>query len=227
MLAENCNLDYVILDDAYQNVDICKDVEILLVDARYPLINTYCLPAGFLREKDYSRADIIVLTHAKSLSKEQKNEWSDFFSTINPQHLFFGDNKWEGLFLCNQGDDKTQVVQRERVLLFAGIGNISGFVENVKYHGIDVVHVVNFGDHHTYTKEDILRLIDLCEQMDVKNMITTSKDWYKLLKVLQKIDLAVVIPLLYILRITFEFLSREQYDRFYVILDKSLTGEVG
>ena len=130
VLAENCNLDFVILDDAYQNVDICKDVEILLVDARYPLSNTYCLPAGFLREKDYSRADIIVLTHAKSLSKEQKNEWSDFFSTINPQHLFFGDNKWEGLFLCNQGDDKTQVVQRERVLLFAGIGNISGFVEN-------------------------------------------------------------------------------------------------
>ena len=58
------HIRYVILDDAYQNFAVKPDCNILLLDARAPFDNGYCLPAGRLRERDVSRADVIVFTHA-------------------------------------------------------------------------------------------------------------------------------------------------------------------
>ena len=55
---EKQKIDYIILDDAYQNFSIKKNVEILLLDAIKPFENGHCLPAGRLREKDLSRWQI-------------------------------------------------------------------------------------------------------------------------------------------------------------------------
>jgi tetraacyldisaccharide 4'-kinase len=58
---KNKKIKFLLLDDGYQNFQLKKDCEILLLDARAPFDNNHCLPAGRLREKDFSRADIIIL----------------------------------------------------------------------------------------------------------------------------------------------------------------------
>lgn len=207
--------DMIILDDAYQNFQVKKDLEVLLVDARYSLSKARLLPAGFLRERDFSRADAIVLTHASAISFFQLEEFKKFFSSQIP--LFTGKNVVKGLFLYNKGLDSSSQLNGLRVILCAGIGNISGFVASVKALGLIIVHVIDFGDHHAYSSRDMTLIIKAVANYSADAVITTEKDWVKLISLVGNYKVAC-----YVLRIGFEFLSTEQYNQFTAVLHKTL-----
>jgi len=62
-LAQDLNLDYVILDDGFQRRDLYKNIEVVLIDSKDPFGKNNSLPRGYLREskKSLKRADYIVL----------------------------------------------------------------------------------------------------------------------------------------------------------------------
>ena len=64
---ERFGVDTLVLDDAYQHVQLERDVNILLVDAENPLGNGNLFPAGVLREsaEQMNRADLIILTRTR------------------------------------------------------------------------------------------------------------------------------------------------------------------
>lgn len=97
------NIKYVLLDDAYQNHAVKKDFEILVIDARKPFDNGHCLPAGYLREKDYTRADVIFLTHADAVSEQTRKEISQKLLCKFPQdRIFFGKHAPAGVYFHNK-----------------------------------------------------------------------------------------------------------------------------
>lgn len=207
-------LDVIILDDAYQNFHVQKDLEILLLDARYPLSNSYALPAGFLRERDCSRADVIILTHARSVTRKQLMSFKKELPSSAP--IFEGSSNVQGVFYCNNGLDCTNDLKKKKIILFAGIGNISGFISSAESLDFNIVHVVDFGDHYAYSLPDIKNIMSLMRKHNADAVVTTYKDWVKIS------DLGSLVPSCYVLRIGFEFLSLEQYNKFTAVVDKKL-----
>ena len=59
-------IDWFILDDGFQHLQLARDVDIVLIDATNPFGGGHLLPAGRLREPKaaISRADIVVITRS-------------------------------------------------------------------------------------------------------------------------------------------------------------------
>ena len=68
-------------------------------------------------------------------------------------------------------------LKEKKVLAFAGLGDNRSFFELLKELGAEVVHEVEFPDHHLYSQRDIERLSLL---KDAEILVTTEKDAVKL-----------------------------------------------
>jgi len=225
---------YLILDDAYRHTTLKKNLEILLLDARHPFENNHCLPAGRLREKDYTRADIIILTHADAITTQalddiKKNKLKKFDQT----KIFSGKHVTQGIYYHNQNSNKNAPGStinfsdvyagniKKQVLVFAGIGSFSNFVHTVKQSKINpeiiISQTIEYQDHHAYTKNDLEKIIQVLEINKLDCAITTSKDWCKLEPIINQHNLTIPI---YVLRVGFEFLSTREYDNFMRVFVK-------
>ncbi len=164
--AKKLNPSAVILDDAYQHHSLHKNLEILLLDARWPLENGHCIPAGRLREKDCSRADVVLLTHcelvpdgelkkAHALVEEQLREQGSRVPVLHAQHRVSGIKGIDG-----------------PVVVLAGIGSFAQFVSSVERQGVQVARSYDMGDHARYTSASIKAL-----SFDgAVALVTTAKD---------------------------------------------------
>ena len=219
-LRENFGIskEYAILDDGYQNHQLKKDFEIVLVDARSPFGNRHCLPAGNLREKDYLRADVIILTHADEINaSEEKSEIffsekiskikTKFFPKFDQDKIFCGIHKPVGLFLFDEQQVELHDYKDKKFLVLAAIGSFSGFVQSLQNFGIQTDQILQFPDHHNYLDEDVALIFDIVKKHGLSGVITTQKDWSKLSFLMEKYKNELAI---FIFRIAFEFLTTDE-----------------
>jgi tetraacyldisaccharide 4'-kinase len=196
-------IDYIILDDGYQNFQLKKDREILLIDARAPFGNGHCLPAGPLREKDFSRADVIILTHADEVEVgEIEKIKNNFLKKFDMQKIFTGKHA-----LVNGRE-----IFEKKVLAIAGIGSFSGFINSVEKAGAMLVGTMQFPDHHFYTEQDVKNICEKAKGLGCDRIVTTSKDWQKL---------KFLVPeknIFFILEVAFEFLTEKEESNFFRLL---------
>lgn len=199
----------VILDDAYQNRRIHKDYVVLLIDARKPFENGHCLPAGPLREKDYTRANCIILTHADHIPPSRLETLKEHLFPQFDHQLIFAGKHTTAHITDLQGNfiDKNSI-KYHTFCCFAGIGSFSGFVQTVRENGLCVVATKEFADHHVYTNRDIENIIQHAQNQGCSALITTEKDWVKIAPLISN-----SYPI-YILAVTFEFLSSHEYSFF-------------
>ncbi|MBU4386862.1 tetraacyldisaccharide 4'-kinase [Candidatus Dependentiae bacterium] len=220
--AKSCDLldnsyDIVFLDDAYQNFLIKKDFEILLLDATRPFSNGHCLPAGKLREKDISRADIIILTHADKLSVDAlillKNKLSINFDNEN---IFFGKHEFSGLYLWDKNFTSIEFLQNKKILAFAGIGSFDSFKNSLKDIGLKNLNFIEFQDHCNYTQQYFDNILNYYNSKNIDVLITTQKDWVKISKFFNN------NIFIYVLRIEFNFLDHTDEKKFLTKLKNKL-----
>lgn len=212
------HIDYVILDDAYQNFDVQKNCEILLLDGRAPFDNGHCLPVGRLRETDYHRADIIIITHANMLSQTQRlHIRQTLLHDFDKDHIFMGAHVPHGIFYHNQTPVQTDDLKDKRFFVCAGVGSFSGVLASVKQCGVIIGDSIQFGDHHEYTIRDIKKIIDGAQMHHCDGIVTTAKDWVKLEPLLSQCVEWRLFPW-HVLRVEFEFLSSHEYDNFMNVL---------
>lgn len=209
---ESQSVEYILLDDGYQNCQLKKDFEILLVDARFPMgFNSHCLPAGDLREKDYSRADLIIITHADLVNSAQIEAIKkQVFTNFDSNKILSGIHKVVGLFQADQDLVDSELLKNKNFLLAAGIGSFSGFRRSVEDFGIDIVESVEFEDHHNYSSENIDKLLQLKNQYNLDGIVVTQKDWVKISQIITADDAKKI----FVFRVEFEFLSKSQYSLF-------------
>lgn len=219
-------IKYVILDDAYQNSDVVKDVEIVLLDARAPLENGHCLPAGRLREKDLSRAHILILTHADLVSYCQLSLAVQQITSAGfpGDAIFCGKHRADGVYHLNLDCCSCCDIEHKKFLIAAGIGSFDGFVATVREQGICVCASYQFADHHPYTSNDVHALFDDMNQQLCDGIVVTTKDWVKLQPLLIHRADFLSLPI-YVLRVVFEFLSAEEYSNFQKALCNFLSRE--
>ena len=140
----------IIMDDGLQNPSIYKNFIFLIIDGIAKFGNGFPFPAGPLRELSH-QSDII-------LQIEGKNDKAIILT-----------KEYE---LVNAG-------KAENFIAFAGLAINEKFFASARKIGLNLIKTVEFEDHHAYTENEILNLLELAKELKCK-LITTEKDFVKI-----------------------------------------------
>jgi tetraacyldisaccharide 4'-kinase len=197
--------DTLILDDGFQYLRLKHRVDIVLVDRTNPFDNGFVLPRGLLREsvRHLSRATFIFITKSAGdgspelrqqiRSLNDKAEIAECRHT--PRHLqdvFTGEQK------------PLEFLRGLKVAALSGIAAPRGFEESIQRLGGELVFRKRFADHHRYTQQEILDMINTSRDRGADAILTTEKDAVRFPKI-ERRDVPV-----YFLRVEIELLSGEE-----------------
>jgi tetraacyldisaccharide 4'-kinase len=175
------DIQCIILDDAFQHRQVTATFTILVTEYHRPYFKDFVLPAGNLREakNGAKRADILVVSKCPNqLTESMKADWVEKTHFTN-ENVFFSNiqyRDWEAK------GKKTERIQS--IFLVTGIGNPMPLIKSLKYT-YDVTHI-RFPDHHSYTREDLLKIHRKFGTFVQAGaiLLTTEKDWMRLGSVL-------------------------------------------
>jgi len=176
--------DTIILDDAFQQWKIKKDLEIITVDASNPFGNKQLLPRGILREplSSLKRADIFILT--KVNLNPDISTVKNLLAKINPQApIIESSHRVCGIhdILNLQENVNVDDLKSKIVGIFCGIGDPESFANSITSLGIKIGLSFSFRDHHNYTQKDLDGIVKSCKEKNIDTVVTTEKDASRIL----------------------------------------------
>jgi tetraacyldisaccharide 4'-kinase len=152
-----------VLDDGFQHFRVDRDVDIVLVKAADLTASTF--PSGRLREP----ADVLVAADAIVAL--------DAFESPQPHAAFFRGRRRTAPAVFEDGVNRAG----ERVLAVAGVADPEAFFEEVAAQGFAVAGTRRFGDHHPFSAADVARLLEEARAAKARAILTTEKDYVRLL----------------------------------------------
>jgi tetraacyldisaccharide 4'-kinase len=174
----------IVIDDGFQHRTLAKNLEIVMARAVRPWGNGRLLPAGPLREPltALGRADLVVATGAAS--GQETAEVTRAVERHAPgvpvvPAVYVATECWDAHRMETVALDD---LAGARVLAFAGIGAPTGFARTVAEVGATALDVVTFGDHHWYSPADLAALVGRARALGADALVTTEKDWARLLR---------------------------------------------
>ena len=174
----------VLLDDGFQSYSILKNLNILLVDLSRPKKDYFLLPFGLLREPLYQskNADIVIFTKCNHKSPDAKNIKNNIIknSGLDVSCVFDADfvSCIKRFSFNTRKFIKYKKIISEPCVAFSGIANPFVFNQSVKAFCIQA-QTISFSDHQSYKKKHIQRIKESLHKIKSKNIITTLKDFYK------------------------------------------------
>ncbi len=163
--AEKNNFDTVILDDGFQDYKIKKNFSIVCFNSKLDG-NGFLLPAGPLRENlsALKNAQIVIINGKKNLEFEKKiykinDQISIYYSEYKPINL--------------------KKFKEKRLLVIAGIGNPSSFLELLDKYNLDVAKKYIFPDHYIFNRNEIDEFINEAKKNNYQ-IILTEKDYHRI-----------------------------------------------
>jgi tetraacyldisaccharide 4'-kinase len=169
----------LVLDDAYQRLDVRRDLNIAVVSAETTRAVRWPLPAGPWREslKALDRADAVVVTRKRATAEAALTMAADLQNRIEGPvaiaHL--GLRYVEGMVSGIR--HPASILAGKRVVAASGIADPDAFVAQTKATGA-AVQVATWKDHHDYRDEDVAWLAHAARRAD--HVVITQKDAVKL-----------------------------------------------
>lgn len=164
--------DFLILDDAFQNPSVFRDLEIVLIDASVGPQRFRLIPAGKFREDldALKRADVIVLTRTAIADPQYLSYWQHAASSAGCE-VFEVKEKTS----IPQNPNGARQLDPAEVTAFCGIGNPDSFYKSLEQEGFRIRKSLSFADHHAYSGADIRKITG-----HEGPYVTTEKDYVKL-----------------------------------------------
>jgi len=184
---KNFSPDIIILDDGFQHIRLCRDLNILLIDGAASLSTAKLLPAGPLREPltALERADI-VFVKGGGLDRADK----ELLRQYDIQQTGFV-YRARGLTNIATGESiGVKAFKDKPVLALAAIANPDSFFNTLKDLGMKVAAAMEYSDHHAYSPADVGAMEKKIKETGAEAIITTEKDGVKLEGLLRGVDLA-------------------------------------
>jgi len=182
--------EVVILDDAFQHIQLHRNLNLLLLDAKDPFGNGFLLPRGKLREPvaAVNRADAIVYTRSDGMLKWTHPEngflkTKPVFKSIHRPMLYkvipagAKESKELPYVLTPISND---AVGGFTVYAFAGIANNAEFKQTIESLGMQVYGFRSFSDHHMYSERELEQIASEMQLSGAQWLITTEKDYYRI-----------------------------------------------
>jgi tetraacyldisaccharide 4'-kinase len=171
--------DVLVLDDAYQRLDVRRDLNIAVVSAETTRAVRWPLPAGPWREGlgALDRADAVVVTRKRATAEAALALAADLRERVRGPiaiaHL--GLRYLEGMVSGIR--QPASALAGKRVVAASGIADPDAFVAQTKATGA-AVQVATWKDHHDYRDEDVAWLAHAARRAD--HVVITQKDAVKL-----------------------------------------------
>jgi len=197
---KNFDVDLFILDDAFQRIQLHRDLNILLIDSKNPFGNGYLFPRGILREpvEAATRADLIILTKCDSDSVSIPQLPQDVPTALAAAPI-------SKLVDIKSGETTPiESIGGKKIAAFCGIGSPESFSESLSNLGAEVVVFKPFPDHHSYSSNDINAILLEATEEGAEYIVTTEKDSVKLSK-----NISATVPFLFV-SIDMKFLKGEE-----------------
>ena len=181
-------VDWFILDDGLQHLQLARGVDIVLIDATNPFGGGHLLPAGRLREprSALGRANMIVITrsdYAPALEAVIRRE------TDAP--IFYARTVLDSIDLLSGSAPAGSDARDRKLFAACGIGNPKAFVEDLANWGLSVVGHAFFADHHRFSSTDIEMIEQKAKTAGAVALACTEKDLFNLTGVTPAMDLFV------------------------------------
>jgi len=172
--------DVLVLDDAYQRLDVARQLNIAAVSAEHARSVPWPLPAGPWREGwgALGRADLIVVTRKRASREEGarlaaglRRRWPGIPVAVAQLAV----EHFEELYSGRR--HPLPALAGKRVLVAAGIADPASLAVQVRASGAEV-QLVAYQDHHPYPERDVRRLVQALADADY--VVVTEKDAVKL-----------------------------------------------
>ena len=201
LAVEEFGVDTIILDDGFQHRKLNRNRDIVLIDATNPFGGGALLPKGTLREdiKGLNRAKEFIITKSDLVSSSE-------LKNIKKQLMAYDKNisiaKHSVVSLSDINGNLKPLfwVKGQRVLLFSGLANPLNFEKTVISLDPKATERVDFMDHYSFKKEDLIKIKRRAEDMKADLIITTEKD-------LVKLPMDMDLENIYVLKIEFKILE--------------------
>jgi len=186
LLQKYPTIDTIIMDDAFQHLQVKQDVKYCVFSATDPIGNGFCLPAGLLREplSTLKYADYIVV-NGEGISASIATRLQRYKKPI-----IYCQYRISRIFDINQITVDINEFAGKKVMLLSGIGNPQSFENTICGAGIVFNEHIRLPDHFRYTPEFFEGLAEKLSQYQA--ILTTEKDYSKIQHILADLPLFVV-----------------------------------
>jgi tetraacyldisaccharide 4'-kinase len=153
-----------VLDDGFQHLQLDRDLDIVIV-GRDDIARPVTLPRGRLREPlDTLIAADAILTLAADIAIEMRGADTPIFGVVRTLGA------------------PVNVPSKAAVFALAGIAGPERFFDDLSASGWRVVATRAFPDHHPYSRRDVDRIYAEAKGAAADAVLTTEKDYVRLLR---------------------------------------------
>jgi tetraacyldisaccharide 4'-kinase len=186
LLAEEKEIEAILLDDAYQHRHVKAGLNILLIDSNRPIWQDCVLPFGRMRESmaGMKRADVVIITKCNGITPQQQEWCRNHVRKIKDIPVFFSGMRYGNHYpVFKEAAAPADIAAYDEILLVTGIAKPAPLKSEIESRGAKVT-LMQFGDHHNFTAADFEGIAARFEKMRCprKAIITTEKDATRLLQ---------------------------------------------
>ncbi|HEX3926521.1 MAG TPA: tetraacyldisaccharide 4'-kinase [Gemmatimonadales bacterium] len=192
--------DVLVLDDAYQRLDVARDLNICLVAAETSQAVRWLVPAGPWRESIAAlrRADLLIVTRKRADADTASRLAAELAPQVSGPVAIARLDLSVLRGLVSGTERPVADLAGRRVVAASAIADPEAFVAQVKRTGAQV-QVATWKDHHQFRDEDLAWLAHAARRAD--HVVVTAKDAVKLR---DRWPASVPEPLVAMLAVTFE-----------------------
>lgn len=181
LMLERHAVEWFVLDDGFQHLQLARDVDIVLIDSTDPFGGGHALPAGRLREprSALARADVVVIT---------RSERAPAIETLIRRHtavpIFYAQTWLQALPALPVGGEQGESARADwrelKCFAFCGIGNPAAFFDDLRRWGVNLVGAAVYRDHYRYAQRDADQLERRAQAAGAQALLCTEKDVFNL-----------------------------------------------
>jgi len=199
---EKFGCDTLLLDDAFQYWKLRgRRHDVVLIDRQQPFGNGHLIPRGELREppSHLARAHTIFITKSDGQTAELRERISKLNSTAAVIECVHHPLYLEDVFTGERKD--LDFLHGRKVASLSGIAQPESFEQSLVKIGGELVYSKRFADHHRFTQQEVLNVINRGKKRAAETIITTQKDAVRFPKIDRR-DLPI-----YFMRVEIKILS--------------------
>ena len=174
---EKFGCDTLLLDDGFQYWKLRgRRRDIVLIDRQQPFGNEYLLPRGTLREppSHVARANTIFITKSDGDTAALRARIAKHNPTAGIIECVHHPLYFEDVFTgTRHGLD---FLRGKKIASLSGIAQPESFEQSLVKQGGELVYSKRFADHHRFSQQEILNVINRSKKRQAELIITTQKD---------------------------------------------------
>jgi tetraacyldisaccharide 4'-kinase len=181
---EKFGCDTLLLDDGFQYWKLRgRRRDIVLIDCQQPFGNERMLPRGTLREppSHLARANTIFITKSDGNTEALRKRISQFNSTAPIIECIHHPLYFEDVFTGERFG--LEHLKNKRVASLSGIAQPESFENSLGTIGAELVYSKRFADHHRFTQQEVINVINRSKKRQAQIIVTTQKDAVRFPKV--------------------------------------------